>query len=62
MASDVNESLEELKTSVNQSNGLLRMVQSSLMQGISVSEGLKASMMKIGDFKPFWKLSGRLPP
>ena len=50
MASDVNESLEELKTSVNQSNGLLRMVQSSLMQGISVSEGLKASMMKIGDF------------
>tara|TARA_R110001583_G_scaffold9651_1_gene45478 strand:+ start:19793 stop:21628 length:1836 start_codon:yes stop_codon:yes gene_type:complete len=50
MTKDLTQAIEELKTSVNQSNGILRTVQSSIAQTISVQEGLKASMIKNGSF------------
>ena len=50
MSKDLTQAIEELKTSVNQSNGIMRTVQSSIAQTISVQEGLKASMIKNGSF------------
>jgi len=51
MARDISEAIEDLKSSVDRSNGILRTVQSALAQAISTSEGLKGAMMKTGSFQ-----------
>ena len=51
MARDISEAIEDLKSSVDRSNGILRTVQGALAQAISTSEGLKGAMMKTGSFQ-----------